>query len=268
MPTHVFHFLEGVNTRWKEIDTLISTAKKERTKEEKLYNALCRSITVLTIAHFEGFVKDLTKALVADLNLNCQFKNIPERIKRTYCKRYIGNTKDGDKKDGDKKITLLKEKFEEYNCDISHEPFFYPVNKNPNAKVIHTVFNNFGINNVFNILHNSSLEDSVFTGSHSELSSTLTKLKGAIQRGVKNFPYNCKIDEYKLIYTEYKKKTLWEEFLYGINQKRHDVVHGNNFLNSEDINNLKASKNKIVLLELALTGIICDYISKNISKTD
>ena len=49
---------------------------------------------------------------------------------------------------------------------------------------------------------------------------------------------------------------MWQEFLEQINQKRHEDAHGNEFDNVEDVYSLETKKNKVVLLELILAGIV------------
>lgn len=263
MSTCISDFVEQTSLQWKEVDMLTSEAiAKQLSGDEDLYNALCRSVTVLMVAHFEGFMKDLVKAIISDLNSNCKFVNMPEAVKRTYCKKYFGNNEEINKSGN--KISKLKEKFETLDCKITHEPFFFPQNKNPNNKTIKSVFLNFGIKEIFNFLYESELENAAFTESSSTLAETLEKFKDVIETGTKDFPYKCDIGEYKLTHTEFRSKTLWEEFVDDINNKRHAVVHGNDFLNAEDASNLQSSKEKIMLLELALVGIMCDYITKDV----
>ncbi|EIM4665444.1 hypothetical protein LM945_005336, partial [Escherichia coli] len=57
MATFIADYLDTVDLQWKEVDILVNEAIRVQNLNEELYNALCRSITVLIVAHMEGFVK-------------------------------------------------------------------------------------------------------------------------------------------------------------------------------------------------------------------
>jgi len=231
----------------------------------KLYNALCRSVTILIVAHLEGFVKDLIKNIVQDINRNCIFSNMPEALKRTYCKSYFGSNLDNKDKGYEAKIKKLIEKFDSIGCSISHEPFLFPVNKNPNPHIISIIFNNTGIKDLFSCLHKSEFE-SIFSDSISELIEKNNTLKEEINEMVAIFPYDIDTEKYNLHKKSCSSKTIWEEFLDDINQKRHSVVHGNDFNNSVDVNELQIRKTKVVILQQLLIFIICHKITSGISQ--
>ena len=95
MTTFLKDFVSTNEDKWEEIDLLIKTAQDIQDEDEKLYNAICRSLTVLLVAHLEGFTKDIVKCFIQDLNRNCGFSELPIAVKRTYCKKYLGNKPDG-----------------------------------------------------------------------------------------------------------------------------------------------------------------------------
>jgi len=130
MATFLNDYIHGVDEKWQEIDILINNAKRIEDNDENLYNAICRSITVLLVAHLEGFAKDLVKNVIRDLNQYCDFSALPAAIKRTYCTKYLGNNYEKNR-NYEKYMSKLIEKFEQTNCRISDEPFFYSKNKNP-----------------------------------------------------------------------------------------------------------------------------------------
>lgn len=263
MPTFLHDFVNQVDEKWSEVDLLISKAKEIQKETPSLYNALCRSTTVLIVAHLEGFIKDLAKSIIHDLNKELRFDQLPTAIKRTYCFNYLGRNLDSSDKKYEKKITKLIDKFDEVDCNISHEPFFFAVNRNPNPDVIHTIFRNFGIENVFELLHESDL-DNVFSDSINVTKAKIETLKKEIKDEILSFPYTFDKSKYNLIKTSYQQRTMWQEFLDQINQKRHVVAHGSEFGNLDDAAELEERKTKVVLLQLGLIGILTDFIVSEI----
>jgi hypothetical protein len=169
---------------------------------------------------------------------------------------------DKDDKNHNERINKLINKFEQINCDISDEPFLYPVNKNPNPVVISNVFANFGIENVFWCLYKSELEN-VFSESVNEIKQRIVTLKDDLRPSVKQFPYSFDVDKYGLFHKKCPvNQTLWQEFIEDINRRRHNVAHGNNFENVDDILSLEARKDNVVLLELGLTGLLARTVIK------
>jgi len=264
MATFLSDFIQSLDNNWEEVDTLLIHAEEVKDTNQKLYNALCRSVTILIVAHLEGFIKDLIKNIIQDINLGCDFSNIPEALKRTYCKSYLGSNLDNKDKNYETKINRLIEKFNGMDCSISHEPFLFPVNKNPNPHIINVIFNNIGIKNIFSCLHESELE-SIFSASASELVVKSNMLKEEINEMIGTFPYDIGAEKYNLQKKVCLSKTIWEEFLDDINHKRHSVAHGNEFNNSDDVSELKMRKIKVVILQQLLVFIICQKITSGIS---
>jgi hypothetical protein len=260
MSTFLQDFTLSLDSKWAEIDTLISRAKDLKEGDSAFYNAICRSTTVLIVAHLEGFTKDLIKNVVADLNRSDSFVMLPKAVKRTYCIKYIGSPLDADSKSYNKKIESLIEKFEDLNSKISHEPFFYSRNKNPSSSVLITAFENFGIVRVFDYLHESEL-DVVFSSSVPEVREKTSLLKNLVVEGSEGYPY--KIEDLALGIEKKKasKKTLWEEFIDQINAKRHLVAHGNEFDNNDDISELERRRVIVELLQYALIAILIQHLN-------
>lgn len=259
MSTYILDFVQSIDENWKEVDTLLDHATDVKETDTNLYNALCRSVTVLIVAHLEGFTKDLIKNIIKDINANCNFTDIPKALKRTYCKKYLGNNSDNKDKGYEKKISILIDKFDDMECSISHEPFLFPSNKNPNSHIIKTIFSNAGVNSVFSCLHESELE-SIFSSTNSELLEINTRLKDDINNIVSEYPYKIGAEKYGLNKKSCTAKTIWEEFLEQINHKRHLVAHGNDFNNSDDVHELQTRKIKVVILQQLLILIICHKV--------
>jgi len=261
MSTFLNDYIHSIDEKWQEIDILIKNAKKIEDSDEELYNALCRSITVLLVAHLEGFTKDLVKNVVRDLNQYCTFPALPTAIQRTYCKKYLGSNDDRKNNAYEKSMSKLIDKFGEINCSIEDEPFFFSKNRNPNSSVLKTVFNNFGITNIFDYLYGSSIE-AMFSWSYIEIKESAVDLRKVILDGTEQFPYTIIRNGYGFEKSKSKAKTLWEEFLEQINQKRHSIAHGNVFQNAQTVLELEATKSKILLLQFALIAILISKLSQ------
>ncbi|WP_375122653.1 HEPN domain-containing protein [Pseudomonas sp. LW8] len=260
MSTFLQDFTLSLDSKWAEIDTLISRAKELKTEDAAFYNAICRSTTVLIVAHLEGFTKDLIKNVVADLNRSDSFVMLPNAVKRTYCVKYIGAPVDGDSKSYNKKIETLISKFDDLNSKISHEPFFYSRNKNPSSSVLITAFENFGITKVFDYLHESEL-DVIFSSSVPEAREKSALLKNLVVTGSEIYPYKIEGLGLGIEKKKTSKKTLWEEFVDQINAKRHLVAHGNEFDNNDDISELERRRVIVELLQYALIAIMIESLN-------
>ncbi|XOF33261.1 MAG: MAE_28990/MAE_18760 family HEPN-like nuclease [Candidatus Electrothrix sp. YB6] len=265
MATFLSEFLDQLDEKWQEIDILLGEAKKQEDLNYDLYNALCRSITVLLVAHLEGFTKELVRSVSQDLNKNCSFSELPQKIQNTYCIKYIGNPPDKRSHSYWKKVKNLSEKFSELEANISFEPFLTTTNKNPKPDTIKLIFSGFGVENVFSCLHDSEL-DNVFSGTNRELKESIDKERSILKKSLVVFPYSCQESRLNLKESTIKvaRRTLWQEFLDEINRKRHEVAHGNDFDNTESVDVLETRKDKVVFLQLGLIELLASVITKNI----
>lgn len=266
MTTSLFEFVNQIDENWSEVDVLLICAESYEDKNKKLYDALCRSISILIVAHMEGFAKGLVKSVINDINSCCTFDQLPEPIQRTYCKKYLGANIDSGDKAYNKKIVSLITKFSSLQCFISPEPFYFPVNKNPNPDILELVFENFGIPNVFGYLHESLL-DQVFSETKAEVEERVKSQKSHILPAINVFPYACDYERmgFKASTASKKTKTMWQDFLEQTNRKRHSVAHGNEFDNTETASILRGRMNKIQVLQFGLVELISAFIS---SKTN
>ena len=262
MSTFLQEYISSLEDRWKEVDVIIDKAKAIKDDDFAFYNAICRSASILIVAHLEGFVKDLTKCVVSDLNRSGSFVDFPVAIKRTYCSKYLGSASDKDLKAYYKKLDALILKLDEFDCKISPEPFLFPRNKNPSASMLNTVFENFGVSNVFGYLHDSKVDD-VFSMSISEIKKKNVELKAAVILAAENYPYVVSFDELAFNKRSPKGRTLWEEFIEQINQRRHSVAHGADFDNADDVSDLEMRKAKVELLQYALSILMAGSICKS-----
>jgi hypothetical protein len=249
-----------------EIEILITEAEKGDINIE-LFDALCRAISVLQVSHLEGFMKDFLKALIRDLNQHLDFVDMPIGIKTTYVKSFC--LKDGNGKYNQKQIERLKSKFIEFPIQIESEPFFYhKENKNPNSKLVHTIFENLGIKNLFSYIKDSKV-DVVFEDDQNATDDIIKKLNTQIEAGVNAFPYTTDLNEFDFNKSDINDstKTIYEEFLDEVNGLRHKIVHGNIIENQSSIHEIKRINQNILIFKLSVILIGTAVITEKIGST-
>ena len=255
MDSFLFSYAEELSDKWSEIELLIDKAKENKDSDEAFHEVICRSITVLMVAQLEGFTKTMLRSVINDLNQSVSFEELPSAIKRTYCKKYIPFTEGMDSKRYNKRIEKLIEKFDEVNCEISSEPFYISKNKNPSPYLLKTVFENLGIKDIFYCL-NESIYDDVFSSSKNGIIDILANLRNQVILESKEFPYNYSDNECNLDSKKVSGKTLWEEFIERINQRRHSVAHGNETGNIVSIDELETDMLKVQIFELVSLRVL------------
>lgn len=257
MPTFLSEFTRELEQRWEEIDLLITQCEVAENGNPKLYSALSRSISVLIVAHLEGFTKDLVKTVIHDINQNANFSRLSIEIQRTYCRKFLGNQ---DNISGNYHVYVkqLIEKFSEIQCSISHEPYLISENKNPKPDILKTIMNNFGIKNIFSNIKNSDFDEVFADMSLVDIQQNAKIAKDILLEDLDKFPYSSELKTFKLNGTQVvnNERTLCQTFLDEINQKRHEVAHGNIFNNSEDPKVLKKRRFTVYYLQLMLIALI------------
>jgi hypothetical protein len=262
MATFVHEYLLQLNDRWKEVDLLVNEAENNFESNSELYNVMCRSISILVVAHLEGFIKDLTRSIVNDLSHNLQFNELSKPIQMTLCKKYLGF----DNKVIKNYDRIINEMIIDFSTadhfPISYEPFLFDKNRNPKPESIKIVCSRFGISDIFKNLH-GSMFDGVFE-SDRKLAHLLSRSELIVHLATKEFPYRAKLDKFSLNSKTYNGgRTLWQTFLDDINQTRHNIVHGNTFDNSESVEQIKRRINSAKLFQLLIVYCLCGKIAQN-----
>ncbi|CAH1531551.1 HEPN_RiboL-PSP domain-containing protein [Vibrio owensii] len=258
MATFLSDLVEQLDDRWREVDVLIGKAEEVEDSDPQLYTALSRSVCVLVVAHLEGFTKDLVKAVIHDINANCSFDKLSTQIKRTYAKRYLPNPDISSSFNHNYYLSELIKKLDDTQCKISHEPFLKGNSKNPKPDVIKTIFSNFGITDVFAHLKESELDD-IFSGvSVSEIVDAKELATEIALIDLGDFPYQSSQSVFKLEKSakQNSETTLCQTFIDQINQKRHEVAHGNVFNNFESVLSLRNRKASIQYLQIMLVYLL------------
>ncbi len=260
MSSNVYELLISTIDAWDEVDILINLAKNNE-ENEKIYNAICRSATVLMLSHLEGFIKSLFVNIARDLNDNLTFPDIPKAVKKTYCKQLLGGK---DVKNGDIRIQTLTKELERLNGHLNIDIFDFDKNANPKPSTITERCKLFGACNPFEILNQTNLED-IFSQTESESRTDLNIFRKDLLKSIESFPYSLTLITPELDKNK-KQDSFWQPFIDGINHKRHLIAHGNTFENHSSPNSLKSDKIKIEFFQCAIINIVCSQIVKDLQK--
>ncbi|WIF07054.1 HEPN domain-containing protein [Serratia sp. B1] len=258
MSTFIADYLDTVDLQWKEIDILASQATKVENSNFDLYNALCRSITILIVAHMEGFVKGVVKSIINDYS-TVKFKDLPQSLKITYCKKHLGFDESAINGYHERVKNLISDFELSSDFKINYEPFIFEKNRNPKPDAIGNIAARFGVRDLFKNLHDSRF-DNVFSMTSTEIRKSLPYLNDVTKRKVSTFPYCVRKNIYKTKPKKYTGRSLWETFLDDLNQKRHTIVHGNDFNNSTNVKSLLELKDKVRVLQFCFILILCSEL--------
>jgi len=273
LQSNINQYINKLSDRHHEISLLINHAENlfDKTDEssKKLYSSICRSISILLVSHLEGFIKDFVKELILDINQFVAFKDINKYVKRQYVSSFIIHTE--NKKLYEQKIKNLITKFESIDenleladgkyITVSYEPFLYKDNKNPKADILSYICKNFGIDNIFGYLKDSTLEI-VFENDRIGANNLIDEIYQNLKDNTLNYPFNINYDAYQLekSVTTKAEKTNWEFFLEDLLNTRHNIVHGATLENIKSHTELKDLEQKTILIQY---GIILLLIKNN-----
>lgn len=273
MQSNINQYINKLSDRHDEISLLIKYAEdlfdKTDDNSKKLYSSICRSISILLVSHLEGFIKDFVKELILDINQFVAFKDINKNVKRHYVSSFIINNE--NKKLYEEKIKNLIAKFESIDekleladgkyITVSYEPFLYKDNKNPKADILTYICKNFGIDNIFGYLKDSTLEI-VFENDRIGANNLIDEIYQNLKDNTLNYPFNINYDAYQLekSVTTKAEKTNWEFFLEDLLNTRHNIVHGATLENIKSHTELKDLEQKTILIQY---GIILLLIKNN-----
>ncbi|WP_342331738.1 HEPN domain-containing protein [Pedobacter sp. FW305-3-2-15-E-R2A2] len=237
--------------RIEELNVLLEEADKYVVSQQKLYSALCRSIQVLSVSHFEGYLKDLVKNILDDINANSDFKNSSNDLKFTYCKKFITPLATG--KLNHAKIVELIAVLENLETKFDANSF-YQSNKNPKESIINNIAENFGEDKLFFKLNNSDLS-AVFSNTDPENILLRDFLRVKLLSSVEVYPYIQDDSILNVDQTSLAKDKFWEIFIQAILADRHKIAHGS-MINSVSHTSIASNIVKIEILLLSITYLL------------
>jgi hypothetical protein len=260
MQSNVYSLLISSKERWEEIELLLEKATPNLNDcpvEQRFKSSLCRASCVLMVSHLEGFLKDLSKALIDDLNHNLEYKDLPKSVRRTACCHFLPDGAESSTH----YINRLDEEFSNSPSYKLNSEAFQLDNKNPKEDVVRKIMSNFGIQNIFKNLHQSRFE--VVFESYSKASRYLCRMEKLALATTEFFPYECRPKSFNFKATKYNGSTLWETFLQDINFVRHKIVHGSSLDSERSLDSIKDALTKVRLFQYLVTYISCSYVKPN-----
>jgi hypothetical protein len=258
MATFVNLSLLSLNTRLKEIDLILEEAQKISVTNQDLYNALCRSAQVLLSAHFEGYLKELVKSSLNDINHFSNFKSASFDLKKRFCEHFISPNKDEkNSKRHHQKITELIEVLENLDTKFKKEHFSYDENSNPKASVLDKIAGQFGIENFFKKLKKSNL-DIVFSNTNADNIALCERIKNQLLQSTEEYPYKLEKSFLEIDEDKPDSDDFWTVFLSDLLKRRHDIAHGREIENSVGHEIIESDKTKIEILAYIFTTFNCE----------
>ena len=255
--------VSSMDERWSEVDLLIETAERFEAAERdghnvKLQNALKRSAVVLIISHFEGSMREIVKAAIADLNRFSRFRDMPSSIKWNYCNSFF--EADTDSKLKTKRIERLMAVFDNANTAVEAESFWLERNRSTSPEQISRLCRSFGIRDFFGLINDSEL-DVVFQNDRAGTDELLDKIHSHMTAGVYEFPYHLSLDLLGIHKNpntagNRRGRTLWEEFLDQVLKERHSIAHGTSLFTEMSAEDIRDQKTKLQILQKVIAMLI------------
>ncbi|MBS0647007.1 MAG: hypothetical protein JSR97_10530 [Verrucomicrobia bacterium] len=256
MSTFINLGLVSLNKRFNEVEIVLAEAQNHFEKNELLYNALCRSAQVLLLAHFEGYLKDLVKNALEDINQYSSFKSSNYHLKKRLCEYFISPSKEEKySKDNHIKVTELIKVFDDLETKFKRE-YFTSENKNPKATVLDKIAEQFGVKNFFKQIKKSKL-DLIFSNTNAGNIEMCGTIKSYILDTTKEYPFTTSLDFLDIDDSKKDSDNLWDAFLSDILKRRHDIAHGSEIDNSVGHSIIESDKVKVEILIYAFTAFIC-----------
>ena len=259
MSTAVFELASSIPSRVSELNILVQQAKETEQVNEELYNALCRATSVLLASHLEGFIKELTEALVSDLYVRLQhFKHMPKALQYTFCEK-IAFYEKVEQTEIKERVKQLIAFFSEYSVPIKIKAFTYKesTNKNATANFIDMAFARIGVPDILASIAGGRFEV-VFDNddqTNVKLLRDLTRMRPFLSR----FPDRCLPKHYTPFARQPKsgslkaRQSLWHAYIEEVMIRRHKVAHGETLANETTWRDLRVD---IVKLEVLMQGLM------------
>ncbi|MDZ7278195.1 HEPN domain-containing protein [Pantoea eucrina] len=232
-----------------------------------LLDSLCRSCCILLVSHLEGFIKDVNKAIISDLNENIDmYSSMPESLKRSFCERiaFYDGVPDEERNERAKQLNSY---FELNSVPINFSAFRYKEssNKNPTSNFIDNSFVKYGIHGLLNTLSDGFLYDVFENDIHKMfIAKRHTKRDRSL---LIQFPYKKFPMEYNFHYINKKKssskKSLWHDYIDHILTQRHNIVHGDTTANHSSILHLRKDISKLNILMHGISFSSANYFALN-----
>ncbi len=259
--------LVSLDKRLGEVNLILEEAESNFEVNDLLYKALCRSAQVLLSAHFEGYLKDLVKNSLEDINQYSSFKDSNFFLKKRLCDYFIsaGKVEKSSKENHQRTLELI-EVFDSLQTKFKREYFFYSDNKNPKASVLDKVAEQFGVKDFFKQLKKSNL-DLIFSNTNAENINVCLSMKNYLLATTENYPFTTTLDFLEIDELKIDSDNLWDAFLSNLLKRRHDIAHGTEIDNSAGHRTISEDKVKVEILMYAFTAFICTKTNPEVQLT-
>ena len=250
MSTNINVLVQGLDRRWDEVSLLMSMVEELDYEDPKL-TPMCKALTVLMVANLEGYLQEIIRSLIADINDNSYFRNTHYKMKRTQCLQYVPEPKNYEVY-----INRLITKFDEADTKYDVSAFLFEHGKNPKLSVIERLYESVGGDNFFGHISECELE-MVFENDRESITEQIDVLRKHILSVTGSFPYIFDIEEmgFNVKPSKNKGDCLWSNFLDYILKYRNYAAHGKD-ISPLSVTEIKAAFEKIKVLELLSTVLI------------
>lgn len=269
MSTAMFEVAKSLPLRSAELTRLVNMADQKFEKNEDEYNTLCRACCILLASHLEGFLKDLSKSLINDLNFHLKsFSRLPAAVKHTFCQKiaFYEGVKPDEITTRSKQLLAF---FEANSVAVDMHAFAYKesANKNPGGDVIDNALAKLGIPNVLLSISGGRLE-SIFKNDPS-MSYVIRRDIRRLRSYLYSFPYKKLPKKYIFNYKPDKSnknesKTIWHTFIGDVMGRRHTIAHGDTMSNDVTSAQLRQDIERLDVLMHGLMYSAVHYLLKNL----
>lgn len=264
MSTAAFDTVRAVSARIGELELLVERAKAVEGQDERFYNTLCRACTVLLASHLEGYVKEITRSFILDLNFHLSsFANMPTAMKRSFCRK-IALYEGVAAGEIEERTAQLIAFFDQNTVPIDFTSFRYKENsnKNPSPSVLDGAFAKIGIESIVDSIPKGV--EIVFNNDAADNYKVRRDMK-RFQAHLFKFPYRTIEPAYK--FQRFKRakgsaRPIWYTYIDGILTRRHSVAHGDTMDNETSWEELSQDIAKMEVLMQVIAFSAADFLSK------
>lgn len=272
MSTAIFDVATSLHQRVAELERIVVLADQilDKDKDEEAYNTLCRACCVLLASHLEGFLKDLSKSLIIDLNFYLKsFSKLPAAVKNTFCQKiafYEGVANE--------EISLRAKQlmaFFENNSvtvDLHAFPYKETANKNPAGDVIDNALAKLGIPNALFSISGGKME--LIFANDPSWNYMVRRDMRRFRSCVYGFPYRRLPVAYAFKYRPEKneqskaEKTIWHTFIGEVMRRRHSIAHGDTMSNEATTAQLRQDIGRMDVLMHGLMYSAVNHLLKGL----
>lgn len=264
MSTASFDLATSIPSRIHELIILTEKAKDVQDKEEALYNALCRACCVLLASHLEGFLKELSSAVIADLNFHLgDFSRMPAAMQRAFCHK-IAFYEGVPTPDIESRTKQLLTFFTSNSVAIDLRAITYKenVNKNPSTNVIERKLQLLGAPSALSSIATPAFE--VVFDNNDRTNYRLVRNLRRFTSNLYHFPFRILPAPYTPLWRRSKgtkdSETLWHAFVEEVMTRRHTIAHGDTLANDTSWEELRRDAEKLRVLMYGLLLAVAPYL--------